>query len=157
MLKPFMFFSAVVLLGFASASAPARSPQEATPAPAPAAPAVKNPVRPTAESQNKAKKLYQMDCALCHGDNGDGKTDVAKSMELTLTDWTDPKSLTSKSDQDLFNVIRNGKDKMPAEGDGRAPNDVVWNLVIYIRNMSKGHPAATPAATPSATAPAPGN
>ena len=48
--------------------------------PPPAAP-VKNPVKPTPESQAKAKSLYQMDCAMCHGDNGNGKTDLATSME----------------------------------------------------------------------------
>ena len=30
-------------------------------------------------------------------------------MQLTLADWTDPKSLAGKPDQELFNAIRNGK------------------------------------------------
>jgi|SRR5580658_10007296 mono/diheme cytochrome c family protein len=108
----------------------------------------KNPVKPTAESQTKAKQLYVRDCAMCHGDNGNGKTDLATSMSLTLADWTDPKSLQNHDDGELFNVIRNGKgDKMPPEGDGRAKDDAVWNLVIYIRNFSKGSAAAAPAAT----------
>src|SRR5579863_8800587 len=73
------------------APAPALNPPE-TVAPPPAAP-VKNPVKPTEESQAKAKSLYRMDCAMCHGDNGNGKTDLATSMELTLDDWTDQKAL----------------------------------------------------------------
>ena len=56
---------------------------------------LKESARSTAESQAKAKKLYAMDCALCHGDDGDGKTDLAKDMQLTMIDWTDPKSLAS--------------------------------------------------------------
>ena len=52
-------------------------------------PATKTKV--TAESQAKAKKLYAMDCALCHGASGDGKTDLAKDMQLTMIDWTDSK------------------------------------------------------------------
>jgi hypothetical protein len=47
-------------------------------------------------------------------------------------------------DGDLFAAIRNGKEKMPPEAAGRASNSTVWNLVIYIRNMSKGQ-AAEPA------------
>ena len=43
------------------------------------------------------------------------KSDLATSMQLTLDDWTDPKTLAAKSDQDLFKIIRNGKDKMPPE------------------------------------------
>jgi mono/diheme cytochrome c family protein len=115
-------------------------PQEA--APAPAASAVKNPVKPTAASQARAKELYGFDCALCHGANGNGKTDLATSMGMKLSDWSDPATLASKSDSDLFNTIRNGKDKMPAEVQGRAKNDEVWNLVIYIRALSKGQLAA---------------
>jgi len=123
--------SAVVLFGFTAWSA-----QEA-----------KNPVKPTEKSQAQAKQLYTMDCAICHGDTGDGKTDLAKDMQLKLDDWTDPKTLEAKSDQDLFNLIRNGKDKMPPEASGRAKDDEVWNLIIYIRGLSKGHAAAAPAAT----------
>ena len=98
------------------------------------------PVKATADSQAKAKKLYAVDCAMCHGDNGNGQTDLAKSMNLKLADWTDPKSLAAKPNQDLFDMIRKGKDTMPAEADGRAKNDDVWNLIIYIRKMSTSQP-----------------
>lgn len=74
---------------------------------------------------------------MCHGDNGNGKTDLATSMELTLTDWTKPQSLASYPDGQLFLLIRNGKDKMPPEEKGRASDDTVWNLVFYIRGFSK--------------------
>jgi cytochrome c len=68
-------------------------------------------VKPTAASLERAKKLYQVDCAMCHGDNGDGKTDLAKDMQLSLPDWTNPATLAGKLDQSLFNAIRNGKGK----------------------------------------------
>jgi mono/diheme cytochrome c family protein len=119
----------------APAPAPALTPPE-TEAPPPAAP-VRNPVKPTAESQAKAKTLYRMDCSMCHGDNGNGKTELATGMELTLNDWTDPKSLAGRQDWELFNIIRVGKGKMPPETKGRAPDNDVWNLVIYIRTFSK--------------------
>jgi mono/diheme cytochrome c family protein len=161
MLKPFVVLSAVVLFAIA-APAPAptlaagRMPQEAAPAPAaqaPAAPASTNPVKPTPASQEKAKDLFARDCALCHGDNGNGKTSLAKDMGLTLSDWTDPKALANKSDQALFDAIRKGGDKMPPEDLGRAKNDDVWNLIIYIRGLSAGQPAAAP----PADAPKPSN
>jgi len=153
MLKPFLLLSAVVLFAIAVTPFPAfaagQPPQDATPAST-------NPVKPTAASQDKAKKLFSQDCSMCHGDNGNGKTDLATSMQLTLADWTDPKTLGNKSDQELFDIIRKGKgDKMPPEDPSRAKNDDIWNLVIYIRSFSKGQttpPAPAPAA-PSATAP----
>jgi mono/diheme cytochrome c family protein len=147
MLKPFLLRSAVILLVIAltlalppgTMFAAGHMPQAAAPAPA-----SRNPVKPTAASQERAKKIYAIDCAVCHGDNGNGKTDLATSMQLTLLDYTDPKALAGKSDQELFDVIRNGKDKMPPEDPGRAKDDEIWNLVIYIRGLSKGQSAAPP-------------
>ncbi len=147
MLKTFMLLAAATLIGVAPLPAPTHAvgpmPQEAAPATA-----TTNPVKPTAASQERAKKLFEVDCAMCHGLSGDGKTDLAKDMQLTLGDWTDPKTLANKPDQELFNAIRNGKDKMPPEAEGRAKNDDVWNLIIYIRNMSKGQPPAPTASAP---------
>jgi mono/diheme cytochrome c family protein len=139
MLKPLLFISAVVLFGISASSALAPTPQEA--APAPAAGQV-NPVKPTPQSQARAKEIYTVDCAMCHGDNGDGKTDMAKQMDLTLGDFTDPKTLAGKPDQELFDLIRNGKGKMFAEAQGRAKDHEVWNLIIYVRGMSSKQPAA---------------
>jgi mono/diheme cytochrome c family protein len=144
MLKPLLFVSAVVLLGITASSAPGPISQEAAPTPAPSASGPKNPVRPTEKSQARAKEIFNMDCAICHGANGNGKTDLATDMGLKLDDLTDAKTLNGKSDGGLFNFIRNGKDKMPAEGVGRAKDDELWNLVIYIRGLSKGQPAAAP-------------
>jgi len=145
LLKPIFLLSAAVLFAASAASTIALA-QDAT-----------NPAKPTAASQTQAKNLYARDCALCHGDNGDGKTDLAKDMKLTLLDWTDPKSLGNRSDKELFHAIRTGKDSMPPEEEGRAKDSEVWNLIIYIRGFSKGQtsPAAAPA--PAADAAKPGN
>ena len=147
-MKPYVVLSAATLLVFAPALAIGFRAQEAPPVPI--SPAVKNPVKPTAASQDKAKKLYEQDCALCHNSNGNGKTDLAKDMQLTLDDWSDPKTLAAKPDSVLFDIIRNGKDKMPSEPEGRAKSDEVWNLIIYIRGLYKTAPATPPApAAPS--------
>jgi cytochrome c5 len=162
-MKSSLILFAAVLLAVVCAPLQGRSPQQAAPAPAltpapAAAPAQatdqKNPVKPTAESQAKAKSLYAMDCALCHGDNGNGQTDLGKSMELTMADWTNPASLSGKTDGELFRLIRNGKDKMPPEDAARAKDTDVWGVIIYIRTFSKGQPSA-PAAPPAPAAAAP--
>jgi mono/diheme cytochrome c family protein len=141
MLKPILLVSAVALIAFSLPAVPAAA-QEAP-----------SKVKVTADSQAKAKKLYAIDCALCHGATGDGKTDLAKDMQLTLLDWTDQKSLADHPDQELFKIIRDGKGKMPAEDASRAKDDEVWNLIIYIRSFGKAQPAA-PAAAPAPAAPA---
>ena len=147
MLKPFLLLAAVVLFVIA----PTPTPTLAAGGP----PQDNNPVKPSAAAREKARKLYGVDCSMCHGDNGDGKTDMAKDMTLTLADWTDPKSLAALPDKQLFDTIRKGKgDKMPAEDASRAKNEEVWALVAYIRGFSKGQ-AAAPTAPADATAPAP--
>jgi mono/diheme cytochrome c family protein len=155
MMKPLLFVSAVVLFGVTAVSAPGSMSQDAAPAPAPTvAPGQKNPVvKPTEKSQARAKEIYSVDCAMCHGDNGNGKTDLSKGMGLSLADWSDQKTLAAKSDADLFNIIRSGKGTtMPAEAVGRAKDDEVWNLIIYIRNLYKMTTAPAPVA-PAATEP----
>jgi mono/diheme cytochrome c family protein len=148
MFKPLLLLPAVILFGLGPAPVPASMPQEGAQAPSKASSKAGN------ESLARAKKIYEFDCAICHGSNGNGKTDLAKDMQLTLDDWTDPKSLGSKTDQQLFDLIRKGKDKMPAEEDGRAKNDEIKALIVYIRNMSKDQPAAAPAAPAPAAPPA---
>jgi len=152
MQKSFLLFTAVVLVLIASPSAPARPPQDATNT----LPAKKM----SPEALAKAKRVFNLDCALCHGATGDGKSDLAKDMQLSMADWTDPKSLATLSDQELFDTIRKGKGKMPPEDEGRAKNDEVKDLVQYIRTFARegaaapAAPAATPATTPAPT-PAP--
>lgn len=149
MRKSFLLFTAVVLVLVASAPASARPPQDSGKG--------VTAKKMSPETLAKAKKFYNMDCALCHGATGDGKSDLAKDMQLTMADWTDPKSLAEQSDQQLFDVIRKGKGKMPPEDEGRAKNDEVKDLVQYIRTFAKEGAAApaAPAAAPPAATPAP--
>ena len=93
-------------------------------------------MKPTAESQAHAKETYKIDCAMCHGENGNGKGDLVGDMGLSLKDLRDPATLADKSDGDLYTLIHDGKGKMPAEGDRSKPDDV-WNLVVLLRSMAK--------------------
>jgi cytochrome c5 len=151
MLKPLLLLPAVVLFALGAASNPATMPQEGSAA---SAKSSKADTKAANESLARAKKVYEVDCALCHNSNGDGKTDLAKDMQLSLSDFTDPKTLESKTDSQLFDLIRKGKDKMPGEDAARAKDDEVKAVIQYIRKMSKDQPA-TPAAAPAPAATAP--
>jgi len=113
---------------------PAKAPAPENKAPAEAEGRV-NPVKPTEESLSKGKKLYAIDCAMCHGKDGDGKGDMASDMK-NVTDFTNPDALKNSSDGALFYVIRNGRGDMPPEGDRAKDNDI-WNVVNYIRSLAK--------------------
>ncbi|HWE84786.1 MAG TPA: cytochrome c [Terracidiphilus sp.] len=151
MLKPLLLSPAILLLAFLPA-ANSQKPTHKTAAAEPATITVEPP-RPA------VKQIYKVDCAICHGDTGDGKTDLSKSMNLTIPDWTSPATLTAKSDQQLYDMIRKGNDKMPPEDSSRAKDDEIKGLVKYIRSFASQAPAtAAPAAEPAAapaTAPAP--
>lgn len=96
-----------------------------------------NPVRHTPESQAQAKNRYNIDCAMCHGANGDGKGDpgIISDMSLTMMDLTNPNTLKSRTDGEIFYIIKNGQGKMP--GEDRAKTNEIWNLVVYMRSFSK--------------------
>ncbi len=134
MLKPLLVSSALLLVALFSAAQDQPSSQQPS-SPSSSGPQ-SNPVRPTPESQARAKKIYSYDCAMCHGEKGDGKGDVASDMKLTLRDYTKPDALKDFSDRQLYDIIENGKGQMPGEGP-RAKPDEIWNLVIYLRSMSK--------------------
>ncbi len=112
--------------------AQAPAPENKTP---PADAARVNPVKPTADSLAKGKKLYGYDCEMCHGKNGDGKGDMASDIK-NVTDFTNPDALKNRTDGELFYVIRKGKGEMPPEGD-RAKDDDIWHLVNYVRSFEK--------------------
>jgi mono/diheme cytochrome c family protein len=145
--KPLLLLPAVVLLAIGAASYSSPAPQEGTTAKG-------SKPAPGNQTMARAKEIYNFDCAICHGPNGNGKTDLAKDMQLTLTDFTDPKTFEGKTDDQLFDFIRKGKDKMPAEDPGRAKNDELKSLVQYLRTFSKDQPAAQPASAPAPAPPA---
>src|SRR5579863_4960129 len=136
MLKPILLISAASLLVLSPALMQAGGAQNNAAVPAASHAGASNPVKPTADSLAKAKGLYAFDCAMCHGDNGNGQTDIAKSMDMSMPDVTKP--IAGKADGDLFDSIRSGKDKMPPEEAGRANDAMVWNLSAYIRKMAGG-------------------
>jgi mono/diheme cytochrome c family protein len=94
----------------------------------------------------RAKEIYRRDCMVCHGANGAGKTDILRDRELNLPNWTDPKSLDGRADQQLFNVVRFGRGKMPAEAAGRADDAEVRGLISYIRALASNEAKLTPEA-----------
>jgi mono/diheme cytochrome c family protein len=140
MLKALLVLPAVLVMAYFPAPVGSPAPQKTT---NPAGTVEKVPA-----ASAKVKDLYKFDCAMCHGDTGDGKTDLGQSMGVT-SNFTDPKTFEGKTDQQIFDAIRKGKDKMPPEDAPRANDEQIKGLVQYIRSMSKGQPASQPASQPA--------
>jgi len=95
-----------------------------------------NPVKATPESVARAKKWWTMDCAMCHGKDGDGKGETARDMKLTIADFTNPATLKDRSDGEIFYIIKNGHQDMPPEGP-RVKTEECWDLVNYVRSLAR--------------------
>jgi mono/diheme cytochrome c family protein len=139
MLKPFVVLLVLLLCAFAATAQESQTaPKAATPRsftiPADAAQQV-NPVKLTPESIAQGKKYYGYDCAMCHGNNGDGKGDVALDKKLKIGDFRDPATLKDTTDGELFYILKNGHDHMPAEPIRLKP-DELWNLINYVRSLA---------------------
>ena len=121
-----------------SQAAPASSPHNYVISPEDAA--RKNPIRFTDASVDRGKKVFKTQCALCHGEKGDGKGDLAKDMNLNLPDFTQADSLSKRTDGELFTIVATGKDPMPSQ-KGRMPEPQMWNVVNYLRALGGKVPA----------------
>jgi len=143
MLKAALCATVTLFCGLAAAfsSAPAR--QDKDPQATSAEPKIpqeaidrQNPVKPTSEGLAAARRLYSYDCAMCHGAQGDGKGEMVETMKLTLPDWRDAASSSSKkTDGELFYIISQGRGKMPGEKD-RANETMRWNMVNLVRSFA---------------------
>jgi mono/diheme cytochrome c family protein len=142
---PFLFFMSVVSLNLFALQEPKpeeKKSQEVMPVPAPyripEEDAKKpNPIKPTAGAVAEGRRLYDSQCAMCHGETGDGKGELAVSLVLTTTkDWTQPDTLKEWTDGQLFYVMDKGKRHMPGQ-EGRMKEDQKWNLVNFIRSLTK--------------------
>jgi mono/diheme cytochrome c family protein len=142
-----LFLVLVLATGYLCAQEKKQAPPPAggATAAAPAAPhpatisaedkARKNPVKFAEVSVDRGKKIFATQCALCHGDKGDGKGELAADMKLTLPDFTKPDTLKDRTDGEIFTIIGAGTDTMPSQGS-RLSETHRWNLVNYLRAVS---------------------
>ena len=90
----------------------------------------------------RGQQRYQIFCATCHGQGGDGDGLVTlRALELEQGTWVKPTSLHAEPIRNqpvgqLFNSISNGVRKMPAYAS-QIPVDDRWAIVAYMRAMQR--------------------
>ena len=84
-----------------------------------------------AASAQSAQDLYKTKCQACHAADGSGNTPAGQ--KLGVHPFNSPE-VAKKSDEELFNNTRNGKNKMPAFA-GKLTDDQIKDLVKYIRSL----------------------
>jgi mono/diheme cytochrome c family protein len=98
-----------------------------------------NPVPMTPAVMAEARAHFADHCALCHGNDGSGQTEIGKNLYPKAPDMRQDDT-QSLSDGELFYIIHNGirLTGMPAWGDGSPEDDQEsWKLVHFIRHLPK--------------------
>jgi cytochrome c6 len=84
-----------------------------------------------AYAQDDAAALYKSKCQVCHGPDGKGATPAGQ--KVGAKDLHSPE-VAKMSDADLFNIVKNGKEKMP-KYDGKLTDDQIKALIKYVRTL----------------------
>lgn len=101
---------------------------------------MKNPIPATAQVLAEGRAHFADHCALCHGNDGRGKTAFGAGLYPKPPDLR-AEDTQSMSDGELFFVIENGirLSGMPAFG-GQHSADASWKLVDFIRHLPQLSP-----------------
>lgn len=96
---------------------------------------LKSPLESTEADLAVAREHWVDHCALCHGLDGTGNTDLGRNLYPPAPDLRDPQT-RELSDGELFYIISNGIrfTGMPAWG-GLHSNTENWQLVAFIRRL----------------------
>ena len=97
---------------------------------------MKNPIRATAASIQKGKRLFAEHCAMCHGDGGKGDGPMAEALETKPSVLTDRARMASQSDGELFWKISKGNPPMP-DFEKTLSKEEIWHLVNYLRALAR--------------------
>jgi len=92
-----------------------------------------NPVPKVQEAIETGGALFTSQCAMCHGENGKGRGDLAVSLKMKVPDLTDPKLQKKRTDGDFFYIISKGHGQMP--GEKRLPENSRWEMIHFIRTL----------------------
>lgn len=86
----------------------------------------------------KFGRLYERKCKSCHGIDGDGNGEKAKTMIIKPAAFSRPGYLATRPDGQLFWILMNGSEgtEMEPRGPGSRDNlseEELWSLIAFLR------------------------
>jgi len=99
----------------------------------PDAKSLKNPIEATPLAVAEARDHFADHCSTCHGNRGDGKTQISAGLYPPAPDMRTAQT-QDLSDGELFYIIKNGIRFTGMPGWGGSDEDN-WKLVLFIRHL----------------------
>jgi len=111
----------------------------------------RNPVPDTAQVVEQGRLVFVQSCAICHGTDGRGRTDLGRNMYPPAMDMTSP-HVQHWSDAELLWIIQNGVrlTGMPS-WQSSLPETDGWKLARFIHSLPRLNAATAAPAAPSQT------
>jgi mono/diheme cytochrome c family protein len=118
--------------------------------PGPHAPsaASKNPVETNEASLKQGQALYKQYCITCHAADGSGKTDMTEMLDVPPASFMDTEWKYGSTDGEMFSVIKDGGQNGMQPFSDKITDTRIWNLINYIRTLSKPASGAPGPAAP---------
>jgi mono/diheme cytochrome c family protein len=106
-----------------------------------------NPLLADRETLKEGRELYLQSCAICHGTDGHGRTDLGRGMYPPAMDLTSP-HVQHWNDAELYWIIQNGVrlTGMPSWKSSLSDADG-WKLVHFIHGLPRAEAQAAAMAT----------
>ncbi|HEX6534809.1 MAG TPA: cytochrome c [Gemmatimonadaceae bacterium] len=120
---------------------PGTVPREAVEERARAAAARAAAASPSDEMLRRGADRFHIFCAVCHGERGDGRSNVAANMDPPRPPSLLAAPLRALSPDSLYAVISHGFGRMPGYAAELSPTDR-WAVVAYVRALQRGQPEA---------------
>lgn len=98
----------------------------------------RNPLRATAANTEEGKKLYEQNCAACHGPTGLGDGPAGRSLNPPAADIAASSKMPIATDGYLYWTIADGGAPL---GTAMPPfkstlkEDQIWKIIIYLREL----------------------
>lgn len=104
--------------------------------------AMTNPLPASPEAVEAGKALFQQNakpvaCAMCHGNQGDGRGFMGAALTPPPRNFTCGKMMKDIPDGQLFWIIKKGSPGTGMMSFDGLPDDQVWQVIRYIRSLAR--------------------
>ena len=86
--------------------------------------------------ERKGREIFKSACVSCHDQHGTGKGVLAELIGIKMVDFTD-KSMKKISDEQLIQVIHDGKGDFMPPWDGTLNDGEIIDVGAYVRSLGR--------------------